>query len=145
MASQSESNTGDNKHNMCKLLDGVDEDSPPLQRPDVGSGEPLPLHVGIVGTEEGSVRTSAKSGRCETQSKEKPAKLHVTDGAATRPAEEQLWQKLENTMTAKQVHVLQVLEDFGIADVEPESDALEEQIWKVVQGELTFQEAVDLV
>lgn len=59
--------------------------------------------------------------------------------------EEDLWRQVENIMSNKQEQVLCVLEDFGIADIEPSSDALEEQIWRVVQGETSLQEVMDLV
>ena len=59
--------------------------------------------------------------------------------------EQDLWQKVESIMAARQSQVQQALEEFGISDVQPSSDQLEEQVWKVVQGELTQQEAADLV
>ena len=59
--------------------------------------------------------------------------------------EKELWDKLELVMAARQFHVQKVMEEFGVADVPPNSDELEEQVWKVVQGEITMQEATDLV
>jgi hypothetical protein len=57
-----------------------------------------------------------------------------------------LWARLESVMLSKQSHVQQILEEFGIAaDVLPDSDLLEEQMWRVVQGEITLPEATDLV
>ncbi|KAK7486635.1 hypothetical protein BaRGS_00022160 [Batillaria attramentaria] len=91
--------------------------------------------------------TGSDSKKRKTKAKisDKSRKLNLTDSSTMTSAEQELWQKLEGTMSAKQTQVLHVLEEFGIADVEPQSDALEEQIWRVVQGEITFQEAVDLV
>lgn len=95
-------------------------------------------------TEAGVGSLDGTKGKKRSKAEISP-KIHLTDNATLTPAELELWENLERTMSAKQTQVLQVLEDFGIADVEPQSDELEEQIWRVVQGEITFQEAVDLV
>ena len=64
---------------------------------------------------------------------------------ASSERERQLWRDLEGVMAARQSQVLQVLEEFGVGDVPPSTDPLEEQVWRVVQGELTMQEAAELV
>lgn len=64
----------------------------------------------------------------------------------TDEAEKGLWERLEHVMAAKQSHVQQVLEEFGIvSDVPPDSDPLEEQMWQIVQGEISMQDVSDLV
>lgn len=59
--------------------------------------------------------------------------------------EQDLWEQAEKIMLAKHPQVIKVLEDFGIANVKPATDVMEEQLWQVVLREITFHEASDLV
>ena len=73
-------------------------------------------------------------------------RLDSTECSDSSRVEQRLWQEVEGIMAAKRCQVQQVLEEFGISDVQPSStQQLEEQVWRVVQGELTLQEAADLV
>ena len=73
-------------------------------------------------------------------------RLDSTERSDSSRAEQRLWQEVEGIMAAKRCQVQQVLEEFGISDVQPSStQQLEEQVWRVVQGEITLQEAADLV
>lgn len=66
--------------------------------------------------------------------------------SAEDQAEKGLWETLERVMASRRARVQQSLEEFGIvADVSPNSDLQEEQMWRVVQGELNGQGMADLV
>lgn len=69
----------------------------------------------------------------------------ITLSSIPNPQLDELWKKAESVMAARKSSVREVMEEFGIADVPPVTDELEEQLWQVVEGELTLQEAADLV
>lgn len=57
--------------------------------------------------------------------------------------EDKLWKKVETVMKKKKAHVISVLEDHGIGDADGESDGEEEEIWKMIQGDIPY--TLDLV
>lgn len=69
----------------------------------------------------------------------------VTLSSPPNPRLEELWQKAEGVMAAQKSRVREVMEEFGVGEVAPVSQQLEQELWQVVQGELTLQEAADLV
>ncbi|KAL8570876.1 hypothetical protein ACOMHN_023549 [Nucella lapillus] len=69
----------------------------------------------------------------------------VTLSSPPNPRLEGLWKGAEGVMGARRSRVREVMEEFGVADVAPASDQLEEELWRVVEGESTLQEAADLV
>jgi hypothetical protein len=87
----------------------------------------------VAGTTGGTKGAGYPGGATSTS-----ASMPLTDDPHMQRQMNELWQRLEGTLTDKADDVRRTMEDYGIGDGDKDSDTDEGQIWRMVQGDAPY-------